>query len=155
MTPVPRRAAGGHRPGDRRPVRAAAAGAAAAAAWALVDEPANRLFRSTPYSDARLLGGFVTRGPWQRPLGVGLHVVNGAAFGLAFERVGGRGVRQALVAAGIETVATWPLLAAIDRVHPDRRSGRLPPLASNGRLFAEQVAVHALFGLVLGVLTRR
>ena len=155
MTAVPGPARDDHARGDRRPVRAAAAGAAAAAVWALVDEPANRLFRSAPYSDARLLGGFVTGGPWQRPLGVGLHVVNGAAFGLAFDRVGGRGVRQALAAAGIETVATWPLLAAIDRVHPDRRSGRLPPLASNRRLFAEQVAVHALFGLVLGVLTRR
>jgi hypothetical protein len=40
----------------------------------------------------------------------------------------------------------------IDRVHPDRRSAEWPPLLSNGRVFAYEVVVHAIFGAVLGAL---
>jgi hypothetical protein len=49
-------------------------------------------------------------------------------------------------------VATWPGMALVDRVHPDRRSGHWPPLFTNPRVFAQEAVMHALFGLVLGVL---
>jgi hypothetical protein len=46
-------------------------------------------------------------------------------------------------------------MAIVDRVHPDRKSGALPPLLTNGRVFAQEVVLHAVFGAVLGVLLRR
>ena len=55
--------------------------------------------------------------------------------------------------AGGEFVATWPGMALIDRLHPDRRSGEWPPLARNPRVIAQEALMHALFGLVLGLLT--
>ena len=65
-----------------------------------------------------------------------------------------------LVASGVlmgqlESFGLWPFMAVIDRVHEDRRSGDWPPLARNGRVFAYEVAVHALFGAVLGSLLGR
>jgi hypothetical protein len=44
-------------------------------------------------------------------------------------------------------------MALMDRVHPDRRSGRWPRLVTNPRIFAQEAMMHALFGLVLGLLT--
>jgi len=54
-----------------------------------------------------------------------------------------------------ENLALWPGMAVLDRVHPDRRSGAWPPLLTNGRVFAYEAAVHALFGVVLGALAPR
>jgi hypothetical protein len=88
-------------------------------------------------------------------VGVGLHVANGAVFGAIFARLGGRGVVQGVLAAEAENLALWPAMALVDRHHPDRRSGAWPPLSANGRVFAQEVAVHVLFGMVLGALTRR
>jgi hypothetical protein len=131
--------------------RGALAGATAAAAWAAAEPSARKLF-GTEYGDVRLLGRFFTRGPVSLPLGLGLHLVSGAVFGALFERLGGRGWKQAVVAAQLENLVLWPGMAVIDRAHPDRRSGALPPLLTNGRVLAQEVAVHALFGLVLGLL---
>ncbi len=133
--------------------RGALAGIAAAAAWAAAEPALGRLFR-TPYSDVRLLGGAVTRGPLWRPVGFALHLGNGAVFGAAFERLGGRGWRQGLLAAQVESAGLWPGMALVDRFHPDRRSGAWPPLLGNGRIFAYEVATHAVFGAVLGALVR-
>jgi hypothetical protein len=41
-------------------------------------------------------------------------------------------------------------MVVVDRFHPDRRSGAWPPLLRNRSVFAQEVAVHALFGAVLG-----
>jgi hypothetical protein len=49
----------------------------------------------------------------------------------------------------------WPLMAVVDRIHPDRRSGAWSPLLSNGRVFAYEATAHALFGAVLGLLLTR
>jgi hypothetical protein len=73
-------------------------------------------------------------------------------FGACFERLGGRGPLQGVLAAQVENVAFWPAMAVVDRIHPDRRSGAWPPLLPNGRVFAYEVAAHALFGAVLGLL---
>jgi hypothetical protein len=133
--------------------RGALAGVAAAAVWAAAEPALGRLFR-TPYSDVRLLGGLITRGPLWAPAGVASHLVNGAVFGAAFERLGGRGPRQAVAAAQVESVGLWPGMALVDRLHPDRRSGAWPPLLRNRRVFAYEVTTHALFGFVLGSLLR-
>jgi hypothetical protein len=137
-------------------IRGALAGTAAAAAWAAAG-PAVARFVAPPtgYSDVRLLGGLLARdGARGQAVGLATHLVNGAVFGAIFARAGGRGWRQGLAAAQIENLALWPGMALVDRIHPDRRSGAWPPLATNGRVFAYEVAVHALFGVVLGALVR-
>lgn len=132
-------------------LRGALAGVVAAAAWGAAEPALGRALR-VPYSDIRLLGAVVTTGPGWKRAGLALHLVNGALFGAVFERLGGRGVARALVAAQVENAALWPGMAVVDRYHPDRKSGAWPPLLCNGRVFAYEVAMHALFGLVLGVL---
>jgi hypothetical protein len=56
--------------------------------------------------------------------------------------------------AQLENLALWPALAVVDRVHPDRRKAVLPRLLTNRRVFAQEVTLHLLFGLVLGTLVR-
>jgi hypothetical protein len=124
------------------------AGAAGAAVWASAEPALGRLFR-TPYSDRRLLAGLTGRSP---AAALTLHLGNGAIFGAAFERLGGRGPLQGALAAQVENVVLWPAMAIVDHVHPDLRSGAWPPLLRNGRVFAYEVAAHALFGAVLGLL---
>jgi hypothetical protein len=133
-------------------MRGVFAGAVAAAAWALAEPGARRLFR-IQYSDVRLLGAVVTSGPHWRAAGWGLHLLNGALFGAAFTRLGGHGVMRAVAAAQVENIVLWtPGMVVVDRFHPDRRSGAWPPLLRNHRVFAYEVTVHALFGVVLGLL---
>jgi hypothetical protein len=124
------------------------AGAAGAAVWASAEPLLGRLFR-TPYSDRRLLAGLTGRSP---AAALALHLGNGAIFGALFERLGGRGPLQGALAAQAENIVLWPAMAIIDHGHPDRRSGAWPPLLRNGRVFAYEVAAHALFGAVLGLL---
>jgi hypothetical protein len=125
-------------------LRAAGAGAAAAAVWAL-QEPVDRRVFGVDYSDPRLLGRIVGRGP---RVGFAVHVANGAAFGVAFEEVRRRVAieprRLALGMALAEHVALWPLIAVVE-------SGSL---AANPRAFAQATWRHALFGAVLGRLAR-
>lgn len=123
----------------------------AAAAWA-ASEPIARRISGTSYTDVRMLGRLVPARRWSWAVGFASHLVNGALFGAGFERFGGRGWKQGVVAAQVENVLLWPGMAVIDRVHPDRRNGAWPPLLLNGRIFAQEVAVHALFGAVLGLL---
>jgi hypothetical protein len=127
---------------------------AAAAVWAAAEPLAARAFRPpTGYSDVRMLGGLLTRGSGWRAAGLCAHVMNGAVFGAVFARAGGQGWRQGLAAAQAENLLLWPGMAVVDRLHPDRRSGSWPPLATNTRVFGYEVAVHALFGVVLGALS--
>jgi hypothetical protein len=137
-----------------RVLRGGLAGAAAAAAWA-ASEPLLRRVFGTPYSDVRLLGAALTTSPLWPFAGVAVHLANGAAFGIAFERLGLGGRRQGVAAAQLENLALWPGMAVVDRLHPDRRSGVWPPLLRNPRIFAQEVAAHALFGAVLGSLIER
>jgi hypothetical protein len=132
-------------------VRGAAAGAIAAALWAAYGLPVARLF-GTPLSDVRLLGRTVTRGRAWPVVGVALHVANGAVFGWTFERVGGRGAKQGVLAAELENLALWPGMLLVDRFHPDCRDGTWPALTRNHRAFACEATTHALFGATLGLL---
>lgn len=133
--------------------RAALAGAIAAVAWAAAEPALGRLF-AVRYSDVRLLGAVVTRSRAWPVAGLALHAANGAVFGSAFRRAGLRGPVAGVAAAELENLALWPWMAAVDRFHPDRRSGAWPPLLLNRRVFAYEVATHAIFGLVLGALLR-
>jgi hypothetical protein len=136
-------------------LRGAVAGIVAAAAWGAAEPALGRVF-GVPYSDIRLLGAAVTRGPGWKRAGWALHLVNGAVFGAVFERLGGYGVARALVAAQAENAVLYPPgMAVVDRFHPDRTSGAWPSLLKNGRVFSYEVTTHAVFGLVLGALTGR
>lgn len=131
-------------------LRGAAAGAAAAVAWAALEPLAARAL-GTDYTDVRLLGRMATERGWL-PAGLAIHAANGAAFGAVFALAGARGPRAGLAWAAAETVATWPGMALLDRIHPDRRSGRWPRLLTDRRVFAQEAAMHAVFGLLLGLM---
>jgi len=128
--------------------RFAAAGAVAATAWALLEPLDRRLFRYD-YSDVAVLGKFVTRGPAWRPIGFALHVVNGAAFGLAYREAKRRRGWSALRLALLEHVALYPLSALVDRRHPARGSKGVPKLVTP-RAFGQATVRHAVFGALLG-----
>jgi hypothetical protein len=137
-----------------RTLRVAIAGAAAAGLWVAV-EPAIRRVTGGRHTQVRLLGGLVApRGPW-REIGLGMHLANGAMFGLAFDRLGLRGAGSGAVAAEAENALLWPLVGVIDRIHPDVRSGAWPPLARSRSEFAQEVLGHAVFGSVMGALSPR
>ena len=134
----------------------AAAGAIAAVVWGALEPADQRLFRCD-YSDVAILGKAVTRRPVWRPLGFGLHALNGALFGLAFDSVRRRvdvgDRRLALGMALAEHVALYPLGYFVDRFHPARGEPGIPRLVPNRRAFGQATVRHALFGVLLGVLT--
>jgi hypothetical protein len=137
-------------------LRGAFAGVAAAAAWAAAEPVAARMAGVPPgYSDVRLLGALIVQGPGWRRLGLAAHLANGAVFGAVFTRLGGHGWKQGLAAAEAENLLLYPGMAIVDRLHPDRRSGAWPRLLTSGPVFAYEAAVHAVFGIALGALTRR
>ena len=125
----------------------------AAATWAVAEPVLRRVF-GTPYTDVRLLGAPLSRRHW-RLAGTAAHLANGAAAGVAFRRLGVRGPASGIAAAQLEGVALWPAMAVVDRLHPDRMSGAWPPLLRNPRVFAQEVAAHAIFGAVVGIALRR
>jgi len=133
--------------------RSALAGATAAAVWAL-QEPLDRRLLGCDYSDVAILGKAVTRGRGWWPVGFGLHVANGAVFGLVYEQARRRfDVPPRRLAVGLalaEHVALYPLGGVVDRYHPARGEPGLPPLLTNGRAFAQATWRHLLFGVVLG-----
>jgi hypothetical protein len=131
-------------------VRGAVVGALAAAAWQASDPVFKRLSGS-PYSDAELLGPFVTTGRWEWLANLATHSAGGAAFGYAFERLGGRGVKAGVVASLVENTVLWPAIGVVERFHPKRRSGEWPRLVTSPRAFASATAGHAFFGALLGL----
>jgi hypothetical protein len=128
-------------------MRGMLAGIVAAGVWAAAEPALGRALGVAWYSDRRLLGGLFRVGP---EAAIAIHLVNGAVFGATFERLGLRGPVSGVVMAQAESLSLWPAMSVVDRVHEDRRSGAWPPLWGNRRVFAYEVAVHALFGAVLG-----
>jgi hypothetical protein len=139
-----------------RTARGALAGAVGAGVWAAQSPLDQRVF-GVPYLDQELLGKAVTRGRAWHPVGVAMHVVNGALFGAAYANVAPSLPLPAWArgpAAGLaEHLATWPFVPLVDSHHPAR--GELPSLAGNSRAFAQATWRHLLFGFVLGELERR
>jgi hypothetical protein len=135
----------------------ALAGAVAATAWAALEPLDRRIFRCD-YSDVAVLGKAVTRGRLARPVGLAIHAANGALFGLAYEQARRRlplPARQlALAMALAEHVALYPLSYFVDRHHPARGEDGVPPLLTNIRAFGQATVRHAVFGVLLGRLSR-
>ena len=129
-------------------------GALAAAAWQACDPLLKRAF-GTPYTDAQLLGPFITRGRYEWLANLATHAAAGATFGYVFERLGGRGVKQGMTAALVENAVLWPGIAVFDVIHPKRRDGTWPRLVTSPRAFAAATAGHALFGALLGAAVGR
>lgn len=137
-------------------VRGALAGAVAAGVWA-AQQPVDKRVFGVDYDDTELLGKLVTRGRGWRPVGLGLHLANGAAFGALYTAASpwlqlpswARGP----VAAMAEHASTWPLTALVSRLHP--AGDDFPPLFANPRALAQATWRHMLFGVVLGELERR
>jgi hypothetical protein len=119
-----------------RRLRAALAGAVAATVWGL-QEPFDQRVFGCNHSDVAFLG----RG--SRSVGLAIHALNGAVFGLAFDAVRKRvdvdQRRLALALALVENVALYPSIALVDR-----------KLVTNPRAFAQATYRHALFGVILG-----
>ena len=142
---------------DERGLHPAAAGAVAASVWSLL-EPIDRRLLRCDYSDVLLLGKAFTRGRLAWPVGFAIHAANGALFGLAFDRVRQRvPYSKEQVAIGMalaEHVALYPLSYFVDRYHPARGQAGIPPLFTNARAFALATIRHAVFGAVLGRLSR-
>lgn len=142
--------------GRPRTLRGALCGASAAAIWALI-QPLDKLIFKSSYDDVELLGRALTAGERWYPVGLALHLSNGAVFGAVYANLAPalpvppvlRGPTVALA----EHVAFWPLASFSDRMHPAR--DRLPSLAGNRRAFGQAAWRHLLFGVVLGELERR
>lgn len=133
--------------------RSAAAGAAAAAVWAL-QEPLDRRLTGCDYSDVAVLGKALTNGRAWWPAGFGMHLANGALFGLAYHEARRRWpARPRSLSVGLalgEHVALYPLCYFVDRFHPRRGTIGVPALLKNQRAFMQATWRHAVFGLVLG-----
>jgi hypothetical protein len=140
----------------KRGLHPAVAGAAAATVWAALEPVDQRLFRCD-YSDVAILGKAVTRGRGWRVIGLAVHVVNGAVFGLVHDaarrRTNVESRRLALAMALAEHVALYPLGYFVDRFHPARGEPGVPPLLTNARAFGQATVRHVLFGILLGALT--
>jgi hypothetical protein len=128
----------------------------AATVWAL-EQPLDKLVLGSRYDDVELLGRAVTSGDGWYPVGLALHIQNGAMFGAIYANVAPvlplPAPLRGPVAALTEHVTLWPLGALSDRFHPARR--QLTPLGGNRRAFAQGTWRHLLFGVVLGELERR
>jgi len=139
-----------------RTFRGALAGAAAAAVWAAASPLDKRVF-GVAFDDVEFLGKAFTRGPAWRPIGLAIHLQNGALFGALYANLAPSvplpSWSRGPVAALVENFAVWPLTTVSDRVHPARDD--LPKLAGSGRALAQATWRHLIFGLVLGELERR
>lgn len=144
-------------------LRGALAGGAAAGVWALQQPLDKRAFRGG-YDDVELLGRALApharRSRWY-PLGLVLHVQNGALFGAVYAgavapslaRAGVPAAARGPLVAQVENFGLWPLGRLSDRFHPAR--DELPRLGGNRRALAQATWRHLLFGVVLGELERR
>ena len=139
-----------------RSLRGAVCGAVAAAVWAL-QQPLDKLVFSSRYDDVELLGRAVTDGDGFYPVGLALHMGNGAAFGALYANIAPALPLPASLkgpACGlVEHLLGWPLGRVSDRAHPAR--DKLPTLTGNSRAFAVATWRHLVFGFVLGELERR
>jgi hypothetical protein len=128
----------------------------AAAVWAL-QQPLDKLVFRSAYDDIELLGRAIWRGDQWYPVGLAVHIQNGASIGALYANIAPLiplpPIARGPVVALTEHFLLWPLTATTDRFHPARQE--LPTLAGNRRAFAQAMWRHLLFGIVLGELERR
>ena len=122
-----------------------------------LEQPLDKRLFDSRYDDVEILGKLVTRGDHWRPIGLVLHVQNGAFFGAAYARLKpslpGPPVLRGLLVGLVEHVAAWPMTVVFDRYHPAHKE--LPKLATSPRAFGQATVRHAVFGIVLGLLEDR
>jgi hypothetical protein len=138
-----------------RTLRGALAGASAAAVWA-AQQPLDKRVFGVDYDDAELLGRLAgVRGRAAHPVGLALHLANGALLGALYANVApslpGTAALRGPLAGLAEHLATWPGTVMIDRL--DLGGGAR--LWGSPRAFAQATWRHLLFGTVLGELERR
>ena len=137
-----------------RTLRGALAGVAGIAVWT-AQQPLDKRVFGVDYDDVELLGKFVTREPAWLPIGMAMHVFNGAAFGAIYANLApslpGPGAVRGAAAGLAEHLATWPGTIVIDRLS----LRGMPKLWGDPRAFAQATWRHLLFGTVLGELERR
>jgi hypothetical protein len=101
-------------------------------------------------------GAAAARQAGVRPVGLALHLANGALFGALYANVApsmpGPRVLHGPVAGLGEHLATWPGAIVIDRLDLGRD---FPKLWGDARAFAQATWRHLLFGTILGELERR
>ena len=109
--------------GVMRASRGAAAGALAATVWA-AQMPLDKRAVGSSFDDVELLGKLLTRGRHWRKLGWAVHIQNGALFGAGYALVSPHiplpSWARGPAIATAENMATWPLTALSDNVHPAR-----------------------------------
>ncbi len=139
-----------------RTLRGAVCGLAAATVWGL-QQPLDKRAFSSRYDDVELLGKTVTRANGWYPIGLTMHLANGALFGALYSNLAPLipvpAILRGPLAGLTEHLAGWPLVALTDRLHPAREE--LPELSGNRSAFLQATWRHLLFGLVLGELERR
>jgi len=142
--------------------RGALAGALAAGVWAAQQPLDKRVFRGG-YDDVELLGrALAPRAPRRRwyPLGLALHVQNGALLGAVYAGLlrpllGERlpPIARGALVAQAENFGLWPAGRLSDRFHPAR--AELPRLRGNRVALAQATWRHLLFGVLMGALEAR
>lgn len=141
--------------GVMRASRGAAAGALAATVWA-AQMPLDKRAVGSSFDDVELLGKLLTRGRHWRKLGWAVHIQNGALFGAGYALVSPHiplpSWARGPAIATAENMATWPLTALSDNVHP---AEDLPKAFLDARAFLVSAWRHLLFGIVLGEVERR
>ena len=143
---------------SRVPV-ALGAGVAGGIAYLAAQEIDRRLVNPRS-NDLVLLGGLVTRrrAVW-RPLGLLLHLLSAAVFGLIFDAIvapclSGPYWLRGLLMAEFENITLWPLIILIDRSHVAIKGGDLAPM-NCPVYFAQAVWRHLALGIVIGALLGR
>jgi hypothetical protein len=139
-----------------RTLRGALAGVAAAGVWA-AQQPLDQRVFGVVYDDVRLLGRLASaRGPAEYPVGLALHLVNGAAFGAAYAHlrpaIPGPAWLRGPLAGLAEHLATWPATMFSARLPGDHP---IPTLWGSWPAFGQATWRHLLFGTVLGEVERR
>lgn len=136
----------------------AIAGTVAAAAYAAAQELDMRIFRHNA-DDLILVGGLFTRNRRRaRQIGLGMHLINGAAFGVGYavllhDRLPGPPALRGIAFGLTEMTVLYPL-ALFEESHPAIQAGILGRYW-NRTAFWQSVARHVVFGAVLGPLTAR
>lgn len=137
------------------PTRAALAGAAASAAYALemyLDIAAT----GSRFDDVQLIEGAIRGRKARVPvLGMALHLLNGAALGEVYAAVAepllpGPAWLKGFIFGQLFLLAVWPSVPLVDRFHPLVKRDEVPKL-SQPITFAQNIARHTVFGIVLGL----
>jgi hypothetical protein len=111
-----------------------------------------------PVDDFLLLGGV---GPFQRHWrlsGPVIHLLNsvslGALYALVVDRLPGPGWLRGAAFALAENTLLWPVVIALDQVHPAIRQGTLPHYNRPWPFVVENLR-HLAYGLTLGMVFER